>query len=187
MQAYSEEQALYCIALSLLKGIGQQTLLHLLTAYPTLEDLRQATLQTLTTSLTRSVATRLHQLLHETPDGWEQLYEQAGQRLLIHERADIIPIPMTSPLYPLLKLIADPPPMLYAKGNLDLLQQTKTVAIVGTRDPTPVGIRVAGHLAEHLAGQEFCVVSGLAKGIDTAAHWGALRAQGVPSPCWGLR
>lgn len=80
--------------------------------------------------------------------------------------------------YPhLLKLIDCHPPILYRKG-VALSKEEPTVAIVGTRFPTTGGIESAEKIASILAGRGFVVVSGLAKGIDTMAHRGALKAGG---------
>jgi DNA processing protein len=70
---------------------------------------------------------------------------------------------------------ANPPPMLFVAGNPAVLNQP-ALAIVGSRNPTPVGRENAEAFAEHLAGCGLAIVSGLAVGIDTAAHRGALRA-----------
>lgn len=69
------------------------------------------------------------------------------------------------------------PPFLFYKGTL-LEQDARGVAVVGTRHPSPDGIRQATTIAEGLAQRGTVVVSGLAEGIDTAAHTGALRAGG---------
>ncbi len=75
--------------------------------------------------------------------------------------------------YPqMLMNLKDPPKQLYVKGNLDLLNRP-AVSIVGTRDCTRYGLMVAKDLAAHCAEAGFVVVSGLAEGIDTAAHQGA--------------
>ena len=76
-----------------------------------------------------------------------------------------------------LKNIYDKPCVLYAKGNLDLLNE-KSVAIVGSRDCTDYGKNTAKQLAYNLAKNNICIVSGLAKGIDKYAHIGALEANG---------
>ncbi len=76
---------------------------------------------------------------------------------------------------PLLRSIADPPVVLYARGDPGTLLHP-TVAIVGARRCTRMGIEVAGSLARDLARQGVCVASGLARGIDTAAHRAALDA-----------
>ncbi len=68
--------------------------------------------------------------------------------------------------------LKDPPKQLYVKGNLDLLNRPK-IAIVGTRDCTRYGLTVAKDLASNCANAGLVVVSGLAEGIDAAAHQGA--------------
>jgi len=81
--------------------------------------------------------------------------------------------------YPaLLKEISDAPLILCQKGNLEKINK-RAVAIVGTRTPTSEGLAMTRKLAKILASEGFVVVSGLAKGIDTAAHKGALDASGV--------
>ena len=70
-----------------------------------------------------------------------------------------------------------PPIALVAKGNIDLLER-KSIAIVGTRNPTPYGQRVASEMAANFVDREWVVVSGGAYGIDLAAHKGALIAEG---------
>ena len=77
---------------------------------------------------------------------------------------------------PLLKEIYDAPVGLYCKGNFD--PQQVCIAIVGSRRCTIYGINTAKKLAQGLAKAGICVVSGLARGIDTAAHKGALEAGG---------
>ena len=78
--------------------------------------------------------------------------------------------------YPeLLSQIADPPLLLYAHGDPGLLDRP-ALAIVGSRNPTGGGVRNAFDFAHHLGGAGFAIVSGLAQGIDAAAHRGALEA-----------
>jgi len=82
------------------------------------------------------------------------------------------------PDYPLhLKEIAQAPWVIYTIGDTDLLEQP-ALAIVGTRNPTNYGKIVASRLAKELADSTFVVVSGLARGIDSIAHSGALSANG---------
>ena len=79
--------------------------------------------------------------------------------------------------YPeLLTQISNPPEQLYIKGNLEALKQPG-LAIVGSRNPTSGGVRNAFEFARYLAERGFSIVSGLAQGIDTAAHKGALAAK----------
>jgi DNA processing protein len=75
----------------------------------------------------------------------------------------------------LLRQIAGPPERLYVVGNPEALH-LPSLAIVGSRNPTQGGIQNAYDFAKHLGQSGFCIVSGLAQGIDTAAHEGALDA-----------
>jgi len=80
--------------------------------------------------------------------------------------------------YPeLLKAIFDPPPGLFVKGDLSSCNN-QAVAVVGARKATGYGLAVAAKLAGELAGAGVTVVSGMARGVDTAAHKGALAAGG---------
>ena len=80
------------------------------------------------------------------------------------------------PGYPaLLRAIADPPDRLYVRGTIP---SGCMIAVVGSRRATPYGLRVAERLARELAGLGVVVVSGLARGVDAAAHRGALAAGG---------
>jgi DNA processing protein len=83
-------------------------------------------------------------------------------------------IPVGDPRYPpALLQTADPPLLLYAQGRFELLQAT-SLAIVGSRNPTPQGRENATAFAAHLSRAGMTIVSGLALGIDGAAHAGAL-------------
>ncbi len=76
-----------------------------------------------------------------------------------------------------LKTIPDPPVILFVKGNKELLQKD-SVAVVGTREPIEYGYKVATRLATRLTEKGFAIVSGLAIGIDSAAHIACLDAKG---------
>ncbi|KAB2928100.1 MAG: DNA-protecting protein DprA [Dechloromonas sp.] len=78
---------------------------------------------------------------------------------------------------PALLEIADPPSLLYVRGNPALLHE-RGLAIVGSRNATPQGRQTAESFARTLAGKGCCIVSGLALGIDAAAHRGALAGGG---------
>ncbi len=78
---------------------------------------------------------------------------------------------------PLLAEIADPPPVLFVEGDPACLARAQ-VAIVGTRKPTRAGVDICAALAEALVGRGLVVTSGLALGIDAAAHRGALHGRG---------
>ncbi|MFC1511370.1 DNA-processing protein DprA [Candidatus Margulisiibacteriota bacterium] len=86
--------------------------------------------------------------------------------------------------YPeVLKNIYDPPPVLYVKGQLD--SNVKTLAIVGTRRASRYGLEIAKKLAFELASLGITIVSGMALGIDTAAHKGAIEAGGKTLAVFG--
>lgn len=85
---------------------------------------------------------------------------------------------------PLLKQIPDAPLVLYVRGDAKVLAQ-HAVAIVGTRRPTAYGNQVAHRLARDLAERQLVIVSGMARGIDSAAHHGALEAKGKTVAVFG--
>jgi len=87
--------------------------------------------------------------------------------------------------YPVrLKEIYDPPLVLYVRGNPEVLKQPG-IAMVGTRHPTPYGSGMAERLACDLAAQGLVIISGMARGVDTASHRGALTAKGKTVAVFG--
>lgn len=87
-------------------------------------------------------------------------------------------VTLDDPAYPpALLTMPDPPPLLYIKGRLDLLH-TRALALVGSRSATPQGMEDAERFAQTFAAAGVTVVSGLAQGIDGAAHRGALEGVG---------
>ena len=86
-------------------------------------------------------------------------------------------VTMSDPAYPSLLLqIPDPPPFLYVFGTL--CNSIKNIAVVGSRNATSYGISITKRLSEELSALDFTIVSGMAVGIDTAAHTGTLMAKG---------
>jgi DNA processing protein len=83
-----------------------------------------------------------------------------------------------------LKEIYDPPPVLWVRGDVGLLARP-AIAIVGTRHPSPYGSGVAEMLARDLAARRLLILSGMARGIDTCAHKGALTARMPTVAVWG--
>lgn len=77
-----------------------------------------------------------------------------------------------------LRNIPDPPPILYIKGNINIINNI-SIAVVGTRKPSNYGKEVAYRISKSLAANNITVVSGLALGIDTQAHKGAIDANGT--------
>lgn len=84
----------------------------------------------------------------------------------------------TNSEYPLmLKKISDPPPVIYSKGGFEYGDDV-AVAIIGTRSPSPLGAHNAKELATNLSRQGLTIVSGMARGIDSEGHRGAIEAGG---------
>jgi DNA processing protein len=95
-------------------------------------------------------------------------------------RAGVNVLTLADPGYPSrLRRVELPPPVLFVRGSIGGLDRARSVAVVGTRRPTAVGRATAGRIADAVAGLGSTVVSGLALGIDTAAHAAALRAGGT--------
>jgi DNA processing protein len=123
----------------------------------------------------RSVAERLLDPAYAPNARDHRLMERLGVRLLTRNDPD----------YPaLLKEIHDPPPALYVRGAL-APEDGRAVAIVGSRRAGEYGRRIADRFARDLAAAGITVVSGLARGTDTAAHRGALQAGGRTLACLG--
>jgi DNA processing protein len=100
--------------------------------------------------------------------------------LLKRVRAEgVVAYPICHPLYPArLREIHDPPCVLYVKGDLVPSDIGATVAIVGTRRPTSYGQRNAKEFARNLGAAGATIISGMAFGVDSLAHWGAIEAGG---------
>jgi DNA processing protein len=93
-------------------------------------------------------------------------------------KADVVTL--DDPRYPQrLKEIYDPPLVLYVRGSVELLS-LPGIAVVGTRHPTPYGVGMAERLACDLSNQGLCILSGLARGVDTAAHRGVITRKAEP-------
>lgn len=113
---------------------------------------------------------KLHDRLQQQPDGHTEKIayrmQQQGVRIIAFDDSD----------YPaLLRTIHDPPALLYLLGQLP---QQDCFAIVGSRKATAGGLATTEQLSMQLAQHDICIVSGLARGIDSAAHRGALQAGG---------
>lgn len=102
---------------------------------------------------------------------------------ILREKATLVTL--ACPQYPeRLREIYDPPPVLWIRGAVELLSRP-SIAVVGTRHPSPYGTGVAEMLARDLAVRGLVIVSGMARGIDTCAHKGALAAHRPNIAVWG--
>lgn len=88
-------------------------------------------------------------------------------------------ITLEDELYPYnLKQIEDCPPVLYAKGNTEFLKNSNMLAVVGSRNASLSAVKLAENISSRVAKSDIVIVSGMARGIDAAAHRGALAATG---------
>lgn len=157
------------LRLALVPGIGTTHFVRLLARYRTPRRVFEASTRELSEVVGKTLAERLAEYA-ETQDlrGQEKAMESVGASL----------ITLNDTAYPMrLGEIFDPPLVLFQRGSI-IDADANAIAIVGTRRATPYGIRMAERLARDLAGRGMTIVSGMAEGIDTAAHRGALAAGG---------
>ena len=148
-------------------GVGPATIHRLLDLFASATEILEAPTEQLRHSglNTRAIAA-LKQPDQAAIDRDLEWSSQASNRI----------ISCRDPYYPALLLeIPDPPPLLYVHGRIDVLG-TMQLAMVGSRNPTPGGVRTATDFAEHLSRAGLVITSGLALGIDAACHSGALQA-----------
>jgi DNA processing protein len=109
----------------------------------------------------------------------KEAWESAGRILSRAHGLRIEAIAAMRPDFPAwLQGIPDPPLLLWVRGNMECIRSPLSVAVVGTREPTNYGGRVAHRFGQRAAEQGFIVVSGLAIGCDTAGHRGCVEANG---------
>ncbi|MCS6294164.1 MAG: DNA-protecting protein DprA [Nitrospira sp.] len=161
------------LLLQSIDGVGDRTVLKLVQAFGTpagvlaspLEDLKRVGCSAeLAEAIRRGPALTVRHLV--------------DHQVKLVERLDIQVITLTDPLYPKrLKAIPDPPPLLYYTGALHE-QDGMALAIVGGRSATSAGKAITEEIARELARGGWTIVSGMARGIDAAAHRGALAGKG---------
>jgi DNA processing protein len=161
---------LILFALHEMEQIGWKTIFKILQCYPNLTELRDAKPQDLELlDIRKAQAKIICQLLTEV---------YINERLSAYEKQGIEILTIYDDTYPaLLKQTSQPPWVLYYKGNIEILRNP-LIAIVGTRVPTVYGKNTALQFAATLARTGFTVVSGLARGIDSSAHTGAINETG---------
>lgn len=102
-------------------------------------------------------------------------WEEASRDIENGLKHNIVPILIGTPRYPkTLAQISDAPPILFTRGNATALNALPGISVVGTRKATKHGITIAQRISTYIGDLGFPVVSGLALGIDAAAHEGAL-------------
>lgn len=161
------------LVLQTIDGVGDRTLLKLIQAFGSPNAVLTAAQDDL---IRAGCSANLAESVRRGPE--LKIRQQIDRQLKVVERLKIRIITIFDPSYPArLKTIPDPPPLLYASGTL-LPQDDVAVAIVGGRRATPSGRIITEEIAKELAGGGVTIVSGLARGIDAAAHRGALSGKG---------
>lgn len=151
-------------------GIGNHLFKRLIDHFETPESVFTASLQEL--ARIEGISSRLAEKIHGY--SLSDAIEKDMDRVL---RKNINIVTMTNSSYPALLLqLPDPPPFLYVKGKLD--GGTGNIAVVGSRNATRYGLSMARQLSKELTKQKLRIVSGMARGIDTEAHQGALAGGG---------
>src|SRR5262249_20062072 len=102
-------------------------------------------------------------------------YEQAAAELKAAQSRHVEYVALGEPAYPLrLQMIDDAPPLIAVRGKLDVLARP-LIAIVGSSNASAAGVKFAGRMARDLGATGIVIVSGLARGIDAAAHRASLQ------------
>ena len=165
------ENKKYWIWFSLIKGLGSKRKQKLLESYKTPEKIYKLTKKELIE--TNGIGEKMVENILKSKDE-----DYLKKYILYMQKHNIDIININDENYPkILKEIYDPPISLYIKGNQNILNNT-SVAIIGCRQASQYGIKVAKYFGYNLAKNEVNVVSGLAKGIDSYAHIGSICANG---------
>jgi DNA processing protein len=164
------DNRLILIALHEIEGIGWRTILKLMSRLDKLQDIVSLSAEGIAAF---DIKPQQAQLIADRLNP-----EFLAQKLQAYENMQIGILTLFDPEYPsLLKETSQPPWVLYYKGSLAALNQP-LLGVVGTRTPTTYGKKVAEEMAVSLSHAGFGIVSGLARGIDSFAHRGALLGNG---------
>jgi DNA processing protein len=172
-----EQSRLAWIALTLTPGLGPKRIIKAAQALPDLSNLFRLSLTELESLNFPAPAAQFLFTGKARTEAERELVRMSEQKgaILTYAEED----------YPeQLREIFDPPPVLWVLGDVKLLARP-AIAIVGTRHPTPYGTGMAEILARDLASHKMVILSGMARGIDTSAHRGALAAGGSTVAIWG--
>ncbi|MGH7167516.1 MAG: DNA-processing protein DprA [Nitrospiraceae bacterium] len=162
------------LTLRAVRGLDDATMCRLVQTFGPPEAVQAASIASLMAS--GCISASLAQAIQRGPDHDTQ--QALDRDLKTLERLRLSVVTCLDPDYPpRLKTIHDPPPLLYVSGALTQADR-HAVAIVGSRRATAAGRLLTEELSRDLASAGFTIVSGLARGVDAAAHRGALAAQG---------
>ena len=165
------------LALSLTPGVGAGRGRKLVDHFGSIERLYAA-------SLTELEATGLAAAAAQSIALGKSLERAASELDHAREEGAAVVVPGDAEYPRRLLEIYDPPLVLYIKGDAEVIGRPG-VAVIGTRHPTPYGSGMAERLSSDLAAHGLVIISGMARGIDTASHRGALNAHGRTVAIWG--
>ncbi len=173
----TSDDELHWLAIRVTPGLGTRTAVQLIERFRTPQAILRAPRSEIEAA---GVSAGLARSIHSGCAFDEAVTQQ--QKLV---EAGAVLIPLTDPRYPArLREIFDPPPMLFARGRVDLLASLM-LGIVGTRRPTVYGTQAATRLAKDLAVAGLTIASGMARGIDSAAHKAVLEVGGKTVAVFG--
>jgi DNA processing protein len=173
----TSETSMQWLALALTPGLGPTKARRVIEFFGSVQALFRASLTELEAAGLRAVSAQSL--------GTGRSMEMAQDELGKAAAAGAQIVSLDDPRYPAqLKQIYDPPLILYVRGNDSVISQPG-IALVGTRHPTPYGLAMAERLACDLAARGLVIFSGMARGIDTAGHRGAIAAKGKTVAVWG--
>jgi DNA processing protein len=171
------EQTLQWLALGLTPGLGPTRARRLVEHFGNVTAVFRA-------SLTELEATGLLAVSAQSL-GTGKSMELAQEEMGKAKAAGVQVLTLDDPAYPpQLRQIYDPPLVLYVRGDVHVLSQPG-IAVVGTRHPTPYGTGMAERLSIDLVAHGLAIFSGMARGVDTAAHRGAIAAKGKTVAVFG--
>ncbi|MBS1517009.1 MAG: DNA-protecting protein DprA [Bacteroidetes bacterium] len=170
---YSQKAKL-ALTLSFITGIGDKTVKSLIRNFGSLNEIQSSEMKNLTLILNNKNVQRTYSLVNNSME-IKTAQEKAYHVLKLSDMHGISLLCTDDNDYPLnLKLAEDCPAVLYVKGNMEVHNSIFQIAVVGTRKPDKNGLTIAGRISGAFSEYGFVIVSGLAAGIDTAAHNSAL-------------
>ncbi|MGQ9508364.1 MAG: DNA-processing protein DprA [Thermodesulfobacteriota bacterium] len=166
-----DDDLFYWMALNFVPGLGSVLIKRLLEQFKTPQAIFNAPIKELMEI--EGLSEKIANEIHKGPP-----VEKVYRELSLLKRVGGKVVPLNHEIYPQrLKEIYDPPPLLYMRGEIKK-EDDLAVAIVGSRRTTPYGRWVTEKISQELASQGITVISGMARGIDSVAHLGALSVRG---------
>jgi DNA processing protein len=166
----SRDEELHWLALKMVPGLGTRKALQLLQTFRSPVEIFRASREDLeevgvSGSIAQSIASGCS--FEDAAEQHQKLAACGAELITIHD-----------PRYPVrLKNIFDPPVALFVRGHIELLEEV-ILGVVGTRRPSPYGLAATQRLSADLAQAQLVIASGMARGIDTAAHQAVLKVDG---------